>query len=220
MNTATTCREIPILFTGPMVRAILEGRKTQTRRIINPQPVKSPVRTYKWKWTPTKNEFPSCSWNGKVDINCPHCSIWTKHCPYGTVGDRLWVREAWAHTIVGNQIDYLYRADHHTGIEKKNGDQKWKPSIHMPKVACRLILEVTSVRVERVQEISEADAIAEGCIKLPASGRITDTKGGQYGGRVWTTAREWYSELWNKINGPDSWTSNPFVWVIEFRRLN
>lgn len=208
MNTATTCREIPILFTGPMVRAILEGRKTQTRRIVQ-----------NLLWDDDHNlpcmiaedgplAFPERFYDGTIK------------CPYGSTGDRLWVREAWAHIIVGNQIDYLYRADHHTGIEKKNGDQKWKPSIHMPKVACRLMLEVTSVRVERVQKISEADAIAEGCIKLPASGRITDTKGGQYGGQIWTTAREWYSELWGKINGPDSWTSNPFVWVIEFRRLN
>jgi len=208
LNTATTCREIPILFTGPMVRAILEGRKTQTRRIVQ-----------NLLWDDDHNlpcmiaedgplAFPERFYDGTIK------------CPYGSTGDRLWVREAWARVIVGNEFDYLYRADHHTGIEKKNGDQKWKPSIHMPKVACRLMLEVTSVRVERVQKISEADAIAEGCIKLPASGRITDTKGGQYGGRIWTTAREWYSELWGKINGPDSWTSNPFVWVIEFRRLN
>ncbi len=138
-------------------------------------------------------------------------------CPYGTVNDRLWVREAWARTLVGNQLDYLYRADHHTGIEKKNGDQKWKPSIHMPKVACRLMLEVTSVRVERVQEITEADAIAEGCISTAQV--IRDDFGAEidYTG---TYAVEKYEELWTTINGPDSWKSNPFVWVIEFRRLN
>lgn len=196
-------REIPILFTGPMVRAILEGRKTQTRRIVTPQP--------------------NDSWS-KPPIGVSESGHWVSHgcqsdlkCPYGTVRDHLWVREAWAHVIVGNQIDYLYRADHHTGIEKKNGDQKWKPSIHMPKVACRLTLEVTSVRVERVQEISETDAIAEGCISTAEV--IRDESGTEidYTG---TYAVEKYEELWNKINGPDSWTSNPFVWVIEFRRLN
>lgn len=198
-------REIPILFTGPMVRAILEGRKSQTRRIVTPQP--------------------NDSWS-KPPIGVSESGHWVSHgchsdlkCPYGTVNDHLWVREAWAHVIVGNQIDYLYRADHHTGLEKKDGDQKWKPSIHMPKVACRLMLEVTGVKVERVQEITEADAIAEGCKKLPASGRITDVPGGQYGGRIWSSAKKWYEELWTSINGPDSWNSNPFVWVIEFHRI-
>jgi hypothetical protein len=191
-------REIPILFTGPMVNAIRENRKTQTRRIVTPQP--------------------NDSWS-KPPIGVSESGHWVSHgcqsnlkCPYGTVRDHLWVREAWAHVIVGNQIDYLYRADHHTGIEKKNGDQKWKPSIHMPKVACRLMLEVTGVKVERVQEISETDAIAEGC-----SG---DRFATGHGNIEEVSPSEQYKELWEKINGPNSWASNPFVWVIEFQRLN
>lgn len=191
-------REIPILFTGPMVRAILENRKTQTRRIVTPQP--------------------NDSWS-KPPIGVSESGHWVSHgcqsdlkCPYGTVRDHLWVREAWAHVIVGNQIDYLYRADHHTGIEKKNGDQKWKPSIHMPKVACRLMLEVTSVRVERLLEITGRDVLAEGV----DNGSSNPTMGIRWE----NMQRMAFEKLWTSINGPDSWTSNPFVWVIEFRRLN
>lgn len=181
-----------------MVRAILEGRKTQTRRIINPPPHES------WSQLPI-----SVSEDGYAVFTDFKSDL---KCPYGTVNDRLWVREAWAHVIVGNQIDYLYRADHHTGIEKKNGDQKWKPSIHMPKVACRLMLEVTSVRVERLLEITGRDVLAEGV----DNGFSNPTMGIR-----WENMQKMaFEKLWTTINGPDSWKSNPFVWVIEFRRLN
>lgn len=200
MNTATTCREIPILFTGPMVRAILEGRKTQTRRIITPEPI---FDGYWWS-------HKGYSVNGEQSFR-EGMPLFGK-CPYGTVKDRLWVREAWSRIIVGNQIDYLYRADHHTGIEKKNGDQKWKPSIHMPKVACRLMLEVTSVRVQRLLEITGRDVLAEGV----DNGFSNPTMGIR-----WENMQKMaFEKLWTTINGPDSWKSNPFVWVIEFRRLN
>ena len=192
-------REIPILFTTPMVRAILEDRKTQTRRIITPEPV---FDGYWWS-------HKGYSVNGEQSFR--EGMPFFGKCPYGTVGDRLWIREAWARTIVGNQIEYLYRADHHAGLEKKAGDQKWKPSIHMPKVASRITLEITGVRVERVQEISEADSIAEGC-----SG---DRFATGHGNIEEVLPSEQYKELWEKINGPDSWSSNPFVWVVEFQRI-
>jgi hypothetical protein len=190
-------REIPILFSGPMVRAILEGRKTQTRRIVTPQP--------------------NDSWS-KPPIGVSESGHWVSHgcqsdlkCPYGTVHDRLWIREAWSQIIVNNQVDYLYRADHHTGLEKKAGDQKWKPSIHMPKVASRITLEVTGVRVERLQSMSGRDVLAEGV----DNGSSNPTMGIR-----WENMQKMaFEKLWTSINGPGSWKSNPFVWVIEFRRI-
>jgi hypothetical protein len=190
VNT-TTVKERPILFSGPMVRAILDGRKTQTRRIVKGSGI--------WSVCGEDLGFP---WPGQEDESGEWRSF---TCPYGEPGERLWVREAWARVIVGNQIDYLYRADTHTGLEKRDGDQKWKPSIHMPRVACRLMVEITSVRVERLQDISEEDATNEGaqCAGFPAS----------------LTNRGAFGKLWQSINGPDSWAANPWVWVVEFRKV-
>lgn len=196
-------KERPILFSGPMVRAILECRKTQTRRVVKPQPEKSPVRTYQWKWTPKPKH--SVSWNGPVRVDCPHCSIWTKHCPYGTVGDRLWVRET--HMISFGEIAYAATDQHLVGCDK------WRPSIHMPRWASRLTLEITGVRVERLQEISDSDAMAEGVPCEP----VFDTDRG-IDGQVF--ARKEFQSLWQSINGPESWAANPWVWVIEFKRID
>lgn len=209
--TQTEVRERPILFSTPMVRAILEGRKTQTRRIVKPQPDKH------WAFNLRTVENLKTQRIEFVDDDYRYCVP----CPYGRPSDRLWVREAWApaSAALPSGLGVLYRSDYHTELEKRDGDQKWKPSIHMPRWASRITLEITRICVERVQEISEKDAIAEGCIKLPASGRITDVKGGQYGGRIWTTAKGWYSCLWNSINGPESWSENPWVWVVEFKRF-
>ena len=208
----TTVRERPILFSAPMVRSILDGRKTQTRRVVEPQPDKVVLSYYP---------------GGLVahDLECNETAIkygngfedddrqWK--CPYGAPGDRLWVRETWQQDPAGDRA-VCYRA---TGHDEKCviPDHLWRPSIFMPRWASRLTLGITAVRVQRLQEISEDDAIAEGC-KLPASGRITDVQGGQYAGRIWWNAVTWYKELWDSINGKTHpWTSNPWVWVIEFR---
>lgn len=216
----TEVKERPILFSGPMVRAILDGRKTQTRRIVKNHPgCGFEIGGYHKAVTDRHGEqYPAC--NESFGIFAEDGS-WSIECPYGQPGERLWVRESWApaSAALPSASGVVYRADYHTGLEKRDGDQKWKPSIHMFRQDSRINLEITGIRVERLQAISEADAIAEGCIKLPASGRITDTKGGQYGGRIWTTARAWYAELWNQINGPLSWAENPFVWVVEFRKV-
>jgi hypothetical protein len=207
----TETKERPILFSGPMVRAILEGRKTQTRRVLNLDDAMHedaiPSRILEWReqhgeW------FGLYEWD--TIANCK--------CPYGQPGERLWIREAWARIVVGNQIDYLYRANTHAGLEKRDGDQKWKPSIHMPRVACRLMLEITGVRVERLNDISVEDSIAEGIEPVRDIWKL-------YGERMPGTAgetgqpRKSYASLWESINGPGSWDANPWVWVVEFKRI-
>ena len=187
-------KEHPILFSAPMVRAILDGSKTQTRRV--------------WKMPR------GCMWyeamGGEregwfIDPGQP----WWPHvgecrCPYGVPGDRLWVREAWRRDIFDHEKT-LYRATH--------GDRtvfdKWKPSIHMPRVRSRITLEVTGVRVERLQDISKADARAEGV----RSNADTLAETG------YADARFAYRSLWETINGAGSWDANPWVWVVEFRKL-
>jgi hypothetical protein len=204
-TTITTVRERPILFSGEMVRAILDGRKTQTRRIVKPQP-------------PAGFHGPEMGPNGLwAFVRVRKHNEWHDvKCPYGLSGDRLWVREAW--TLGDGCAEPLkaglreeterrevhYRADW-GGIED---DVVWKPSIHMPRWASRITLEITDVRVERLHEINEADARAEGV--LPAVYDGHETKG---------EARILFRELWEKINGHESWAANSFVWVIEFKRV-
>ncbi len=159
----------PILFSGEMVRAILAGHKTQTRRIIKPQP---PVRI---------------------------------PCPYGIPGDRLWVRETWCRTKAGVH----YRADCRSLDDEAAVGGRWKASIHLPRADSRLTLAVVAVRAERLGDITEADALAEGV--APLFRGVTRCDG---------EARDTYRWLWNKLNGPGSWDANPWVWVVEFRRLD
>jgi hypothetical protein len=210
----TVIKERPILFSGPMVRAILEGRKTQTRRVLDIEKAlhddANAERILEWREQ-------NAEWFGL----CEYDTLANCKCPYGQPGERLWVREAWARIVVGNQIDYLYRADTHAGLEKRDGDQKWKPSIHMPRVACRLMLEITGVRVERLSEISFKDAIAEG-IEVQKSETFGDTVYRNYTpGQMGMTKSAVYSymTLWQSINGPGSWDANPWVWVVEFKRV-
>ena len=188
-------KERPILFSAPMVRALLAGTKTQTRRIIKPQHL--------------------AFFNQDA---AAMLSYWNERpLPYGQTGDRLWVRETFGH-FERNQhfkpgCNVYYRADGNC-LEL----EPWRPSIHMPRWASRITLEITSVRVERLQDISEADAIAEGC---------TQNHNGYYWGgphpvsglKQLATAKGAYQDLWESINGPDSWAANPWVWAIEFKRL-
>lgn len=190
-------------MSAPMVRALLDGTKTQTRRVMRDQPCKL------------------------LDFNRGHLSIRVRRavyqafspqfppvrCPYGQPGDRLWVREAWSRDEEDGAL--FYRADVGTGNEaddwQRNIDDgasgyRWKPSILMPRWASRITLEVTGVRMERLQDISEADAVAEG-----VSGKRTADAD--------FSAREAYSVLWEQINGPGAWDANPWVWVVEFKRV-
>jgi hypothetical protein len=196
MSTATATRERPILFSGPMVRAILDGRKTQTRRIIKPQPV--------------------CEREGSYFLPKP--------CPYGRPGDRLWVRETWAPVCTFDpspETGALYRADPmYDGMEQF--DWPWTPSIHMPRWASRITLEITGVRVERLNEISNSDCISEGLEPVGpeavCEGDGTKVQVARYGDCT-STARHLFSALWDSINGAGSWAANPWVWVVEFRRV-
>lgn len=176
-------KERPILFSGPMVRAILEGRKTQTRRVVKPQPA----------------HIPGIGTVLNID------TITGRACPYGNPGDRLWVRETWAHRrwMLGDASPNpttVYRADG----EDLKGCARWRPSIHMPRWASRIALEVVSVRVERLQDISEDDAKAEG---------VTIKGTSRYDGE----ARDAFEALWCSINGADSWEINPWCWCISFK---
>lgn len=211
-------KERPILFSAPMVRAILEGRKTQTRRAVKPQPYIDTMGNFCWNGSNFGQDF-----NGPLiqSIASPIPSSKTKRvlCPYGRAGDRLWVREAFMHepadycweasvSIPVRPAHTIYRAD-----SDPNGEAKgigWKPSIHMPRNLSRIDLEITGVCVERLHEINEADALQEG-VTFP-----TPVKPG----RPERMARDAYMELWEQINGDGSWDANPWVWVVEFKRVN
>lgn len=175
--------ERPILFSGQMVRAILEGRKTMTRRVIKPQPTGAADVQYRVAAAVTMPV------SGRQQV-----------CPYGRVGDHLWVRETWApHAWPPTGPSYQYAAD-----DQYPAPERWRPSIHMPRAASRITLEVLNVRVERLHDISEEDAKAEG-VTLKGTSR--------YDGE----ARDAFEALWCGINGADSWEANPWVWCISFR---
>jgi hypothetical protein len=197
-------RERPILFSAPMVRALLAGTKTQTRRVVKPQPVES--------WTRSANgprSTRSWSWPLPDGQHVPVPDGMAVRCPHGPPGDRLWVREAWRS---GRLTDGFapremtphvvwYEADG-PAPEATNG--RARASMHMPRWASRITLEVTEVRVERLQDISHDDACAEG---------IESTRGGA------GACIDRYRALWESINGHGSWQTNPWVWVVVFRRV-
>jgi len=186
-------KERPILFKDFLVLKILEGKKTQTRRIINPQP---------------EVEFGLLRLKGAVGFTARHCiPNPASPCPYGMPGDRLWVRETWAPAISGTKrsTDVVYRAD----ADDDSEVERWRPSIHMPRWASRITLELTGVRVEQTQAISHADILAEGFEPL----EMEDS------GAMVADVRRQFSMAWERINGDDSWQSDPWVWVLEFRRI-
>lgn len=234
----------PILFNGAMVRAVLAGTKTQTRRALKPQPREDKSITSgrgELAWQTSVGHF--------IVSTLPTApKLFVERCPYGQPGDRLWVREAWRIGAWNENdgtlcIDYRDGprktwieipaiADHDGDVFRRYWEQssddaeraglkhdeegnykwepgqspcRWRPSIHMPRCASRITLEIVSVRVERLQEISEADAIAEG-----VGGDVTITP---------CFAVDRYRELWESINGPGSWDANPWVWVVEFKRV-
>ena len=191
-------KERPILFSGPMVRAILDGSKTQTRRTFKG------TTEHKGPYSPAYMEAHQ------------QASGWGSICPYGIPGNQLWVRETWQHNI-GNGPPIIYRADHGAAQSVYEADlatgawkvavSGWRPSIFMPRAASRILLEITDVRVQRLQEISEGDARAEG-VTPNAFEQTSDNWGGVL-----------YRRLWEQINGPGSWDANPWVWAITFQML-
>lgn len=225
-------RERPIIFNAEMVRAVLDGRKTQTRRIIQERHLYSGGRT-----------------PGNWPVHMPEgeegekARLWAEsNSPFGAVGDRLWVKETWsvvshAFDNDGLMIDYVpdrpAKAVHEKPFGRGyysghaiyaadggftwgdddgcvDGRSCWKPSIHMPRWASRITLEITGIRVERLNSMTERDAIAEGCI-----GGHNSIPGYHYS----ATPHEHFHHVWQSIYGADSWQANPWVWVVEFNRI-
>lgn len=200
--------ERPILFSAPMIRAILAGTKTQTRRALLIQPDRQP------------------------EAAAILGDIATWPCRYGEPGDQLWVRESWMPDppcdgtwnytswagcregrIAGVPERFRHPAFCNYAADWLHGPVRWTPSIHMPRWASRIQLEVTGIRVERLQDISEADAVAEGICLNPSAVGVTTT-----GDKPKPVAVAMYRTLWEQINGPGSWDANPWVWCVEFRR--
>lgn len=235
-------KERPILFSGEMVRAILAGQKTQTRRIVKSVGADNGVVFQKEgdQWIPYR------SWDGEStqDRNGAETPV---ECPYGIPGDRLWVKETWQqffwdelpearrdtprgtmgipasperYSLVGYRADgELLSQDSDEGPAGQPAN--WRPSIYMPRWASRILLEVVSVRLERLQEISEEDALAEGVNAPNPCGGCGQRRWSNCLGCLHTWAAtpiEAYRDLWESINGKGSWDRNPWVWVIEFRR--
>jgi hypothetical protein len=204
-------KERPILFSGPMVRALLDGSKTQTRRIVKPT---GAHHIFQFRGTDDARgaDEPTGEWAwGSSE------SVISKHirCPYGKPGDRLWVRETFLYVGPGSGSDLPSYREERANPENHKATNcwfrasqpdetlVWTPSIHMPRWASRITLEVTGVRVERLQDISEADAWSEGC--------PTDA----------TWPLDWYRDLWNNLAAPGAdWDANPWVWVVEFKRVS
>lgn len=216
----------PILFAGELVRAILDGRKTQTRRLVNHRrvgfiggagerdnPAEWGFADADGCWHVLDRKAPA--WTGS---GVPHDS-YRLACPHGEVGDRLWVRESWWHYksaeleqagFVGGTVTLLDSGPAHFHANEKFDPARYaiwrkRPSIHMPRWASRITIEITGVRVERLQAISNGDALAEGVAPLQMD----------HG-----DARLRFEGLWDSLNGKRApWSSNPWVWVLEFRKL-
>ncbi len=246
MSSTRAVKERPILMSGAMVRALLDGSKTQTRRVMKHQ-----ITTFQTWGSGIPRTVPG-KWCVHARFALPHQKplvtdppgsddAWYP-CPYGKPGDRLWVRETWKPTRVSPAIDgenrtvtYTYAAGGEqivkVGVDcgwvavgqmlnEKMKVGAWRPSIFMPRRASRLTLEIVSVSVERLQDISEEDAKAEGIVPLSGFGPNGDSEVWGIEGMVAAvTAKMAYQYLWESINGPGSWDANPWVWVVEFKRV-
>ena len=212
-------KERPILFSAPMVRAILDGRKTQTRRAV----------THKWPYLWEEPWYTT----GKTIVDLPTqpgAFMEFRHrqqdapcfegslasilvpCRYGKPGERLWVRETWAHDAASvEQCRAKYEdamggpcyGPYYRATECAPDTLRWIPSIHMPRWASRINLGITSVRVERLQDISRGDCMAEGC---------------PFPNMAESDQKQWYADSWNSTHKADTWDKNPWVWVVEFKR--
>jgi hypothetical protein len=220
-------KERPILFSSPMVRALLSDRKTMTRRVVSKN---NSCTSGRFEKLNLESAFVTESMGGQQILK----AMWDENgdktihriFPKWETGDRLWVRETWllVNGCEGLEDFTTYRAD---GVISypDNEPVKWKPSIHMPRWASRITLEITNVRVERLQEISEEDCLKEGIQKSdneglrnwPYMGANHHIKGTP---KVFSFARQAFESLWDSINGKKyPWSSNPWVWVVEFKRM-
>lgn len=229
-------KERPILFSGAMVRALLDGSKTQTRRAVKLQVQHDDSLVGGWKIVHKRVTQALLTFN---QLGGKPLGSDAAICPYGQPGDRLWVRETWledpeddgtwAYTqYVGckgsplSDIPRKFQKPEHCIYREgwDGSDLRWRPSIHMPRWASRILLEIVSVRVERLQDISEADCWAEGIEAL--DGLLDDLAIihlAKRMGRSFEDAAPTYAALWESINGAGSWDANPWVWVVEFKRV-
>lgn len=221
--------EQPILFNGAMVRAILDGRKTQTRRVVKG------AAEFADMASELQEHRELAGWQEHIPGHL------VAPCPFGKPGDRLWVRETWmpgyyheADHEDGPKVSVIHRADNAESTVaapsyelaeewerefSEDGDEAppWRPSIHMPRWACRIVLEITGVRVERLNAISDAACWAEGAIieKRPDQFSVHSVIG--VDGRAYLSPRRSFHALWTSTGG--DWDANPWVWVIEFKRM-
>ena len=213
----TEVKERSILFSAPMVRAILGGLKTQTRRVVKGS------TEFKGPYNP---EYMEAHKDSKG---------WASICPYGSPGERLWVRETWSPSTGAVPLARVPNVDPRSEYPDIRvwyscdndrptwAETNWHPSIHMPRWASRICLEITGVRVERLNEISHHDALQEGLIEWSDPPRVTTLHYGLNRADVWeTSAPAAYKRLWSTIHaadGPNGWAANPWVWVVEFRKV-
>ncbi|MBH3202605.1 hypothetical protein I5N04_01895 [Serratia marcescens] len=206
-------KERPVIFNSEMVRAILNGRKTQTRRVMKPQPEPCYRGGHWWPSNAFKTmlHIEEQMQNGQGGWK----GLAGDACPFGQVGDQLWVRETFRLFDEDKECDCIdfpcNCPPHGTPIYRASNDDiesKWTPAIHMPRKDCRLLLEITAVRVERLNDISEEDARAEGV--APSQHIITPPE---------ALYRVGFLNLWQSIYGAENWSANPWVWVIEFKHV-
>jgi hypothetical protein len=181
----------PILFSAPMVRALLCGSKTQTRRICK---------------------------LARAGMPEPEMASLLKCCPYGRPGDELWVREAFCDDWKESR-GIVYRADGGFDADMFDAGCRWRPSIHMPRAASRITLRITDVRVERLQDISAKDILAEGAVDRPHVDQFGRNPVSAFDGKVYMDLRSLWACGWESINGKGSWAANPWLWVLSFERV-
>lgn len=215
-------RERGMIFNAEMVRALLDGRKTQTRRIMKVQPDSPEFGLLRITDSTKRSDIGKYHW---AESNACGINVRSKlfACPFGAVGDRLWVREAFrVHSKATDVATLAYRASERQSwtqqtrripiseCNKPVSPEAWTPSLHMLRWASRITLKITSVRVERLNSMTEEDARAEGCM-----GGHDSIPGYMYS----ATPHEHFHHLWASIYGEDSWLANPWVWVVEFKRV-
>lgn len=243
-------KERPIIFSGEMVKAILDGKKTMTRRVVKSDFINHYKHAHIIRQsTDKKREGKAYFYDTPVGSMVLSSQLANNH--YGKVGDRLWVRETWAPVNSCGESALAYKADNEIICLSENEEfldeygtlnytdprlakyafadwaddlvngveGAWKSPITMPRWASRILLEITDIRVERLNDISEADAVKEGLRILPASGRYVVSPGDQHFGGASHDAVEVFSWLWDSLNTKKGypWSSNPWVWVVEFK---
>jgi hypothetical protein len=213
-------KERPILFSAPMVRAILKGRKTVTRRPVKGGqiPTEDPAEEGRHRWSAIAQRDPRYGFCvfGSTEAECAKELAEFAPCPYGKPGERLWVRETTSEDCRGSISTATYTADGAPSNLEWWYSRRSCPSIHMPRVACRILLEITDVRVERLWDIDDEQSLAEGIYSNPDVNDMYTADGDHHTSKR-GGARSAFIHLWESTGG--DWNGNPWVWVIEFKQV-